>query len=176
MQESDAVTDEDERNMRHCLTLAEAALAKGEVPVGALVVRDGRVVGEGIEATRALCDPTAHAEVRAIRAACATDHTTTLENATLYTTVEPCVLCGYAARSVRIARLVYGAPAGQLGACHAPYSLMTDAANAAWGPPPSIVQALAADCAALLERYASQRRPRAPRDFIFSTSFSNEVA
>lgn len=152
------MTREDEGYMRHCLALAEAALAKGEVPVGAMVVHEGRVLGEGVEATQALHDPTAHAEVLAVRSACTAGHTRTLAGATLYTTVEPCVLCSYAARSVRITRLVYGAPAGQLGACHPPYALMTDATIAAWGPPPSIVQVLAAECAGLLERYAAPRR------------------
>lgn len=149
---------DDEYYMRQCLALAEAAMAKGEVPVGAMVVLQGRVLGEGMEATCESHDPTAHAEVLAVRAACAAGRTRILQGATLYTTVEPCVFCGFAVRSAHVSRVVYGAPAGQLGACHPPYFLMTDESIASWGPPPSIVQVLSEECAALLDRYAARKR------------------
>jgi tRNA(Arg) A34 adenosine deaminase TadA len=97
-----------------------------------------------------------------VRAACTAGRTRSLAGSTLYTTVEPCIFCGFAARSVGIARLVYGAPAGQLGACYPPYALMTDTTIEAWGTPPSIVQMLTPECTALLERYAAQRRSSLP--------------
>jgi tRNA(adenine34) deaminase len=126
--DADPSAREDEEYMRRCRDLARRARDAGDVPVGALVVRGGRVLGEGYERTRALLDPTAHAEVEAIRAACRAERTLDLSGATLYTNVEPCVLCAYAMRQTRIARLVYGVAAGALGGVTGPYPLLTDGA------------------------------------------------
>jgi tRNA(Arg) A34 adenosine deaminase TadA len=82
--------------MRRCLELAETAAMAGDTAVGALIVRDGEVVAEGVERTRTILDPSAHAEVEAIRAACQRLDTLDLRGCVLYSTVEPCVLCGYA--------------------------------------------------------------------------------
>lgn len=141
----------DETYMRRCLELARYALAAGDVPVGALVVRDGRVIGEGYERTRARLDPAAHAEVEALRAACQTLGTLDLSDATLYTTVEPCVLCAYAVRHTRIGRVVFGIEAGALGGASGPYPLLTTAASIAGAAPP-VVQGgvLAEPCMRLL--------------------------
>jgi tRNA(adenine34) deaminase len=86
-----------------------------DVPVGALVVREGRVIGQGHERTHAALDLAAHAEIEALRDACCALGTLDLSGATLYTTVEPCVLCAYAARHARIGRVVFGVNAGALG-------------------------------------------------------------
>jgi tRNA(adenine34) deaminase len=148
-----------EQYMQRCLELARAAIDHGEVPVGAVIVDGDRILGEGMECTRGLADPTAHAEVRAVQAACHARRTTTLTGVTLYSTVEPCLLCGYAARSIGVAVVVYGVQAGRLGACTSAYALLTDASIAGWSPPPRIVSGiLQADCAALLDHYARQRR------------------
>lgn len=122
-----SATDEDQAYMRHCLGLARLALAAGEVGVGALVVRDGCVIGTGHESTRARLDPAAHAEIEACRVACRTLGTLDLSGATLYTTVEPCVLCAYVVRQTRIARVVFGVNAGALGGMTGPYPLLADA-------------------------------------------------
>lgn len=118
---------DDEAYMRRCLELARQALDDGEVGVGALVVRDGRVIGTGHERTRTRLDPAAHAEVEACRAACAALGTLDLSGATLYTTVEPCVLCAYVIRHTRIIRVVFGVHAGALGGITGPYPLLNDA-------------------------------------------------
>jgi tRNA(adenine34) deaminase len=150
-----------ERYMRRCLELARAAMDHGDVPVGALIVDGDRIVGEGMECTRARADPTAHAEVLAVQAACQARRTTRLPGMTLYSTVEPCVLCGYVARSIGVAAVVYGVPAGRLGACSSDYALLTDASIAGWAPPPRIVSGiLQPDCAALLDQYARKRPVR----------------
>jgi tRNA(adenine34) deaminase len=120
-------TTDDEAYMQRCLEFARQALAEGEVGVGALVVRDGRVIGTGHERTRARLDPAAHAEVEACRAACAALGTLDLSGATLYTTVEPCVLCAYVIRQTRIIRVVFGVQAGALGGMTGPYPLLKDA-------------------------------------------------
>lgn len=137
--------------MQRCLALARRALAAGDVPVGAIVVRDGTIVGEGHEQTRARLDPAAHAEVEALRDACHRLGAIALDGATLYTTVEPCVLCAYAARATHIARVVYGTPAGTLGGATGPYPILTHAADIAGHAPPAVQGGvLAAECERLL--------------------------
>ena len=146
----------DEAFLRECLELAREALAAGDVPVGALVVRDGVVIGRGVERTRARLDPAAHAEVEAMRLACRALGTLDLSGATLYTTVEPCVLCTYAVRQTRIARVVYGVSAGALGGATGPCPLLTDPAAFAGQAPPQVRGGvLAGECARLL---AARRR------------------
>jgi cytidine deaminase len=95
--------------MEAALEEARAAGARGEVPVGAVIVRDGGIVARAGNRTRELCDPTAHAEVLAIRAACAALGTERLVGHDLYVTLEPCVICAGAIAAARIGRLYYGA-------------------------------------------------------------------
>ncbi len=100
---------DDETYMRRALVLAARAAAEGEVPVGAVVVHEGRVVGEGWNRPIASSDPTAHAEVQALRAAGQALRNYRLPGATLYVTLEPCEMCLGAMFHARIARAVYGA-------------------------------------------------------------------
>ena len=95
--------------MSQALSEAQAAAARGEVPVGAVVVVHGQIVGRAGNETRALCDPSAHAEVQAIRRACAALGTDRLPGAALYVTLEPCAACAGVIAAARIARLYYGA-------------------------------------------------------------------
>ena len=99
----------DEDYMRRALALAEKARAEGEVPVGALVVLDGTVLGEGWNRPIAASDPTAHAEIQALRAAATAAGNYRLTGATLYVTLEPCEMCLGAMFHARVARVVYGA-------------------------------------------------------------------
>ncbi|MEP6784760.1 MAG: nucleoside deaminase [Sphingomonadales bacterium] len=96
--------------MKRALELAAQAARDGEVPVGAVVLQGGVVVGEGVNRTRRDNDPTAHAEIVAIRAACATLETDRLPHCELWVTLEPCAMCAGAIAHARIARLVYAAP------------------------------------------------------------------
>lgn len=105
------------------MALAEAteAAVTGEVPVGAVVLRGGEVLGRGHNATVARCDPTAHAEVLAIRAALAAAGTDRLSEATLYVTLEPCAHCAGAIVLAKVGRVVFGAwddKAGMAGSVH----------------------------------------------------------
>src|SRR6185436_1926185 len=95
--------------MRRALELAQRAQAEGEVPVGAVVVHEGRIAGEGWNRPISAQDPTAHAEVQALRAAAAALKNYRLPGATLYVTLEPCEMCLGAMFHARIARAVYGA-------------------------------------------------------------------
>ena len=112
--------------MRRCLELAEIAALAGDTAVGALIVCGDEVVAEGLERTRTTRDPSAHAEVEAIRQACQHLDTLDLRGCSLYSTVEPCVLCGYTIRRTGIAHVVYGVPAGQAGACTSSYAILAD--------------------------------------------------
>jgi tRNA(adenine34) deaminase len=139
--------------MRRCLELAEIAALAGDTAVGAVVVRGGEVVGEGIERTRATLDPSAHAEVEAIRQACRHLDTLDLRGCSLYSTVEPCVLCGYAIRRTGIAFVFYGVPAGQAGACTSSYAILADLDLEGWPQVPEVTGGvLAEECLAALRR------------------------
>ena len=99
----------DEFFMREALRLALEARAQAEVPVGAIVVVRGEVLGRGYNSPRTANDPTAHAEILALRAAAAATGNYRLEEATLYCTLEPCVMCAGALVAARVGRLVFGA-------------------------------------------------------------------
>lgn len=103
--------------MTEALALAREAWAAGEVPVGAVVVKEGVIVGRGFNAPISTADPTAHAEVRALRDAARHLDNYRLTGCTLYVTIEPCAMCAGAIMHARIARLVYGASDPKTGAC-----------------------------------------------------------
>jgi tRNA(adenine34) deaminase len=102
--------------MARALELAQAAALAGEVPVGAVVVKDGAILGEAHNAPRELADPTAHAEILAIRRAAEALGSERLESCELWVTLEPCAMCAGAIAHARIARLYYGAPDPKGGA------------------------------------------------------------
>ena len=108
---------DDDRWMNEALALARAAGQRGEVPIGAVVVRDGAVIGRGGNAPIASSDPTAHAEIAALRDAATSIGNYRLVGASLYVTIEPCVMCAGAIMHARIARVVFGARDPKTGAC-----------------------------------------------------------
>jgi tRNA(adenine34) deaminase len=112
--------------MRQALVEAERGGEANEVPIGAVVVIGGAIVGRAHNAPVALSDPTAHAEVLALREAARTAGNYRLPSATLYVTVEPCPMCCGAALNARIARVVYGAPDPKAGAVASLYRLLDD--------------------------------------------------
>lgn len=135
----------DQSFMRRCIELAEAALERGETAVGSLLIRDGRIIAEAGESTRTKHDPSAHAEVEAVRIACEHQKSLDLAGCTLYTTVEPCVLCGYVIRRTGVDRIVYGVAAGQAGSITSRYSILSDTTLAGWPPPPQITSGILSD-------------------------------
>jgi tRNA(adenine34) deaminase len=98
---------DDESFMRRALELADLAAAAGEVPVGAVLVRDGQIIGEGWNQVISAADPTAHAECVALRAAATTEKNYRLPGTTLYVTLEPCTMCVGALVHARVQRLVF---------------------------------------------------------------------
>jgi len=145
--------------MRRCLELAERAALAGDTAVGALIVCGNDIVAEGIERTRAAHDPSAHAEVEAIRQACQHFKSLDLRGCSLYSTVEPCVLCGYAIRRTGIAHVIYGVPAGQAGACTSSYAILADRELTGWPQVPEVTGGVLADeCLAVLRSTKEQAR------------------
>ena len=115
---------EHERFMSHAISLAKKAESEGEVPVGAVLVIDGVVVGEGWNQMIGQKDPTAHAEIQAIRSACATMNNYRLTDATLYVTLEPCSMCAGAIVHARIKTVVFGARDPRTGAAGSVFSIL----------------------------------------------------
>lgn len=103
--------------MKRALNLAEQAYEEDEIPVGAVVVHRGQIIGKGYNQVERLKDATAHAEMLAISAACSTLEQKFLENCTLYVTLEPCPMCSGAIVWSRLGQLVFGAPDSKAGAC-----------------------------------------------------------
>ena len=118
--------DFDAARMRESLRLAARAAERGEVPVGALVVKDGKVIGRGYNAPISSKDPTAHAEIQALREASTALGNYRLEGCSLYVTLEPCAMCAGAIMHARIARLVYGASDPKTGACGSVVDLFSE--------------------------------------------------
>ncbi len=110
--------------MREAMTLARRAADEDEVPVGAVVVRDDSIIGEGWNRTIALTDPSAHAEILALRAAAATTANYRLPGCTLYVTLEPCAMCVGAMIHARVERLVFGARDPKTGAAGGRFDLL----------------------------------------------------
>lgn len=121
------MTDQAHRDhywMRHALSLADHAEAADEVPVGSVIVRDDEVIGEGWNAPISLHDPTAHAEIAAIRAAAARLSNYRLTGASLYVTLEPCSMCAGAIIHARIRRVVFGAADPKTGAAGSVFGIL----------------------------------------------------
>jgi tRNA(adenine34) deaminase len=116
---------EDDAFMQRALDVAAAAIAAGEVPVGAVVVMDGQIVGEGFNAPISCHDPTAHAEVQALRQAAGALANYRLPGATLYVTLEPCAMCAGAIVHARVARVVYAATEPRAGAVESTQQFFT---------------------------------------------------
>lgn len=142
--------------MQYALALARLAESRGEVPVGAVLVRDGRALGEGYNAPISAHDPTAHAEIRAIRGAAQGAGNYRLPGSTLYVTLEPCPMCAGAMLHARIERLVFGAYDDRSGAAGSVIDLLTK------GPYNHRCQVsggvLREQCAALLKDFFQSRR------------------
>jgi len=117
---------DDEKFMKTALSQARAARERDEVPVGAVVVRDGGVIARGFNQRETLQDPTAHAEMIAITAAAADRRSWRLHDCTLYVTLEPCTMCAGAIVQARMKRLVFGAKDPKAGAIETLYEICTD--------------------------------------------------
>jgi tRNA(adenine34) deaminase len=147
---------EDELFLGEALELARQAEARGEVPVGAVVVVDGKVCGRGFNSAIRLNDPTAHAEILALREAAGALKNYRLEAATLYATLEPCVMCAGALVAARVKRLVFGARDLRFGGVRSKFRL---ADSELLNHRVEVVEGvLAGECLELVKRFFGQRR------------------
>ncbi|MDA8382714.1 MAG: tRNA adenosine(34) deaminase TadA [Betaproteobacteria bacterium] len=149
-------TGNDESFMEHALALARAARDAGEVPVGAVVVKEGKIVGRGFNAPIGTHDPSAHAEILALRDAARHLGNYRLPGCVLYVTVEPCAMCAGAIMHARLARVVFGARDLKTGTCGSVLNLFAEPrlnhhARVTGG-------VLAQECAALLSAFFCARR------------------
>lgn len=149
-------TDPDEGFMRAALALAGEAGRRGEVPVGAVVVIDGAIAGEGFNQPIGSHDPTAHAEIVALRDAARAVGNYRLTGATMYVTIEPCMMCVGAMVHARVGRVVYGAPEPKAGAIESAmraheHPSLNHRMRAAGG-------VLEAECREILQRFFAARR------------------
>ena len=144
--------------MGEAIALAREAGSRGEVPVGAVVVRDGAVIGRGGNAPIAASDPTAHAEIAAMREAGRALGNYRLPGASLSVTIEPCAMCAGAILHARIARVVFGARDPKTGACGSVVDLF---AEPRLNHHATVVEGVRADeCGALLSAFFAARRGR----------------
>jgi len=145
----------DEDFMHEAVRLAGEAARAGEVPVGAVVVKEGHIIGRGFNRPISTADPTAHAEIVALREAAAAERNYRLVGCELYVTLEPCAMCVGAMVHARLARIVYGARDPKTGACGS----ITDLTALATNHHATFEGGLLADeCAAILKRFFSERR------------------
>lgn len=146
----------DEAAMRLAMAEAVAAEAHGDVPIGAVVVRDGRVIAARHNERELTGDPTAHAEVLALRDAAAVVGHWRLLDCTLYVTLEPCVMCAGATVNSRVGRVVFGATDPKAGAVASLYQVCSD--TRLNHRPPVTAGVLADECGALLKAFFAARR------------------
>jgi len=149
-------TQGDELWMDEALAVAAHARDRGEVPVGAIVVKDGAIVGRGGNAPIAASDPTAHAEIAALRDAGRALGNYRLPGCNLYVTIEPCAMCAGAIMHARLARVVYGAADPKTGACGSVIDLFAEARLNHHTRVTAGVRH--AECAQLLSRFFEARR------------------
>jgi tRNA(adenine34) deaminase len=150
------MSQDDAEFMGLALEEARRAAAEGEVPIGAVVVLGDQVIGRGHNRPIASMDPTAHAEIQALRQAAFARRNYRLPGAVLYATVEPCVMCCGAALHARLARVVYGAPDPKAGAARTLYRLLDDPRMNHEASVTGGVRS--AECAALLAEFFRARR------------------
>ena len=152
--------DFDAAMMREALSLAGEAAARGEVPVGAVVVSGGSVIGRGFNCPISRADPTAHAEIRALREAADALGNYRLSGCTLYVTLEPCAMCAGAIMHARISRVVYGAADPKTGACGSIVDLFAERRLNHHAEVTASV--LAEECGDMLSAFFAARRNRQP--------------
>ncbi|MEE9555237.1 MAG: tRNA adenosine(34) deaminase TadA [candidate division Zixibacteria bacterium] len=150
----------DEKFMHEAIKEARKALADDEVPVGCVIVFDGKIIGRGYNRTESLQDPTAHAEMLAVTSAAENLGSWRLNGVTIYSTLEPCAMCAGALVLARVDRLVFGAPDPKFGACGSIFNIVSEPrTNHRMSVSMGLLQD---DCAAIMQDFF--RKKRKPTD------------
>jgi tRNA(adenine34) deaminase len=158
-----AVNETDERYMRLAIEQAEIAQENGDVPIGAVIVHNGQIIGKAYNQREQLQDPTAHAEIIALTQAAAALESWRLEDCTMYVTLEPCPMCAGSLVLARINRLVYGCDDPKTGAVKSLYNIVTD--SRLNHRIEVISGVLAEQCSELLEQFFQKRRQENKQTF-----------
>lgn len=150
--------------MQHCIQLAKEAMSEGNPPVGSVVVKDGLIVGQGIETGKSRGDITYHAEIEAIRDAVSRTKQKDLSDCSLYTTHEPCIMCSYVIRHHAIKEVIIGANVRAVGGVTSNYPILIVKDIEIWNNPPIVIKNVCSeDCKLLTEQYkqfaGSSRKP-----------------
>lgn len=140
--------------MLRCIELGKESMRYGNSPVGAVLVIDGQIVGEGLELAKSKNDITYHAEIEAIRDALQKLNVTKLYNTTLYTTHEPCLMCSYSIRHYGIEKVVYGIPVSEIGGHSSSFKLLETKEVSNWSVFPGIISGfMKRECELLHQEY-----------------------
>ncbi len=144
--------------MRHCLELAKKAMVDGNPPVGAVIVKDGKIISRGIEAGKSKGDITFHAEIEAARDAVTKLNQKDLSDCSLYTTHEPCIMCSYVIRHHALREVVIGSRVKAIGGMSSKYPILIAKDIGIWSAPPVIVEDICRqECKALTQKYELKR-------------------
>lgn len=147
--------------MRSALALAKKALTSGNPPVGAVLVWDDEIIGEGIESGKTTNNITNHAEILAIQDAIQKGYSDRLPGSTLYTTHEPCIMCSYVIRQHRIGQIIFGVPVDHVGGYSSEFKVLCTEVVPKWGKRPVIMtNVLADECLLLSAQYNAQQNER----------------
>lgn len=156
MSSESPVLQQHQKYMARALMLAEQALDEGEVPIGAVIVKNGEIIGKGYNQVQRLKDPTAHAEIIAITAACDHLENKYLNGCTLYVTIEPCPMCAGALVWSKIDTVVFGAADSIAGSCGSAFNIST---NSKLNHQVEVIQGvMEADCEFLLKSFFNEKR------------------
>lgn len=141
-----------EKYMKTCLRLAERALNNGDSPVGAIIVLDNTIIGEGVESGKSSGDITNHAEIIAIRNAINNGFGKDLSKAKLYTTHEPCIMCSYVIRHHHIPQIIFGIPVEYVGGFTSNFKVLVTEDVPKWGEKPNIIQGICKEACELINK------------------------
>lgn len=140
--------------MKRCLALAKTALENGNPPVGAIIVLDGKIIGEGIESGKSTGDITNHAEIMAVRDALKNGHSDHLHLSSMFTTHEPCIMCSYLIRHHRISEIIFGSAVPLVGGLTSTFKILETEDVPKWGNKPTIISGICQDeCNALTAQF-----------------------
>lgn len=149
-------TNERELHMERCLQLGREALDAGDPPVGAVIVKDGVVIGEGVERGKSTGDVTRHAEIEAIRDAIDRNADVSFDDCVMFTTHEPCIMCSYVIRHHHIPEIVFGCTVDHVGGFSGEFRVLMTTIVPRWGAAPKVVTGiLENECRALSQEFQS---------------------
>lgn len=144
--------------MVRCIELAKVALQNGNPPVGAIVVHNDQIIGEGVESGKSMGDITNHAEIQAIREVVSNGKQHLLDQSKMYTTHEPCIMCSYVIRHHNIPHIVYGVSVDFIGGFTSRFDVLKTEEVPRWGRPPEITVGICeAECQNLSEKYLRKK-------------------